>query len=88
MAECKNEFIRKLFHKSGAIRGKLNFISVGSKFKSQLEDLMEKLHSTGTSFIRYNSAEKPCNYISFLLQNPDLFICSSMIFCKGIQIAN
>ena len=27
-------------------------MSVGSKFKSQLEELMEKLISTGTSFVR------------------------------------
>lgn len=32
--------------------GKLNFISVGSKFRTQLNLLMEKLRSTGTSFIR------------------------------------
>ncbi|KAL8613682.1 hypothetical protein ACOMHN_029774 [Nucella lapillus] len=32
--------------------GKLNFVSVGSKFRKQLTVLMEKLRSTGTSFIR------------------------------------
>jgi len=32
--------------------GKLNFISVGSKFRSQLADLMMKLRSTGINFIR------------------------------------
>ena len=33
-------------------QGKLTFISVGSKFRTQLKQLMEKLGSTGTSFIR------------------------------------
>lgn len=52
--ECKNKFIQKLFQKASNSenRGKLNFISVGSKFKTQLGELMEKLRSTGTNFIR------------------------------------
>ena len=32
--------------------GKLTFVSVGGKFRSQLSELMSKLHSTGTHFIR------------------------------------
>uniref|UniRef100_A0A2M4BA63 Putative myosin class v heavy chain n=1 Tax=Anopheles marajoara TaxID=58244 RepID=A0A2M4BA63_9DIPT len=32
--------------------GKLSFISVGSKFKSQLGELLEKLRNNGTNFIR------------------------------------
>ncbi len=53
--ECKNGFIQALFthgQQATALKGKLAFLSVGSKFKSQLEELMEKLRSTGTSFIR------------------------------------
>ena len=52
--ECKNKFIQKLFQAAATPenRGKLNFISVGSKFKTQLGELMEKLRSTGTNFIR------------------------------------
>merc|ERR1719297_290305 len=52
--ECKNKFIQKLFQAAASPenRGKLNFISVGSKFKTQLGELMEKLRSTGTNFIR------------------------------------
>ncbi len=53
--ECKNKFIQALFtegQQATALKGKLTFLSVGSKFKSQLEELMEKLRSTGTSFIR------------------------------------
>ncbi len=47
--ECKNNFIKNLFprapeHDQSA--GKLNFISVGSKFRSQLADLLNKLRST------------------------------------------
>jgi len=53
--ECNNDLIHELFNDgtdSGQKRGKLTFISVGSKFQSQLKELMEKLRSTGTNFIR------------------------------------
>ena len=58
LQECKQTFVRSLFEgdqsKKGSEskKGKLTFVSVGSKFKTQLEELMEKLHSTGTSFVR------------------------------------
>jgi len=48
--ECKNQFIQNLFaSESDAIKqnsGKLNFISVGGKFRTQLTGLLEKLRST------------------------------------------
>ena len=53
--ECTNKFISSLFingDQSESQKGKLTFVSVGSKFKRQLEELMEKLRSTGTNFIR------------------------------------
>eukprot|EP00096_Caligus_rogercresseyi_P001057 TRINITY_DN1165_c0_g1_i1.p1 TRINITY_DN1165_c0_g1~~TRINITY_DN1165_c0_g1_i1.p1 ORF type:complete len:1290 (+),score=487.80 TRINITY_DN1165_c0_g1_i1:159-4028(+) len=56
--ESQNPFIQRLFASgrksslSGSGRGKLTFTSVGNKFKSQLGELMEKLRSTGTNFIR------------------------------------
>lgn len=54
--ECKNKFIQNLFSsETETIKqntGKLNFISVGSKFRTQLTGLLEKLRSTGTNFIR------------------------------------
>ncbi|RZF36972.1 hypothetical protein LSTR_LSTR004660 [Laodelphax striatellus] len=52
--ESQNPFLQSLFasSNSGSLKGKLTFISVGSKFKSQLSELMEKLKSTGTNFIR------------------------------------
>ncbi|CAF1034350.1 unnamed protein product [Rotaria sordida] len=53
--ESRNSFIKNLFPKAPEREqsaGKLNFISVGSKFRSQLADLMNKLRSTGISFIR------------------------------------
>ncbi|KAK7866674.1 hypothetical protein R5R35_006058 [Gryllus longicercus] len=52
--ESKNQFLHGLFATSslGQNKGKLTFDSVGSKFKSQLSTLMEKLRSTGTNFIR------------------------------------
>ncbi|XP_040569535.1 unconventional myosin-VI isoform X2 [Lepeophtheirus salmonis] len=54
--ESQNPFIQSLFASarstSGSMKGKLTFLSVGNKFKSQLEELMDKLRSTGTNFIR------------------------------------
>nr|XP_027213444.1 unconventional myosin-VI-like isoform X1 [Penaeus vannamei] len=53
--EAQNKFLQGLFAASGeshSARGKLSFISVASKFKLQLQELMDKLGSTGTNFIR------------------------------------
>ncbi|XP_055853454.1 myosin heavy chain 95F isoform X2 [Episyrphus balteatus] len=51
--ECENPLLKSLFPSGSNIsRGKLNFISVGSKFKTQLAELMEKLEKNGTNFIR------------------------------------
>lgn len=42
--ESANPLLKVLFaNGNSASRGKLNFISVGSKFKTQLGELMEKL---------------------------------------------
>ncbi|KAJ8921386.1 hypothetical protein NQ315_003002 [Exocentrus adspersus] len=50
--DSKNKLIQTLFSTSVAQKGKLTFISVGNKFKTQLAELMEKLRSNGTNFIR------------------------------------
>ncbi|CAK6969567.1 myosin VIa isoform X6 [Scomber scombrus] len=58
VSESKDRFIRQLFENSNNSKdvkqkaGKLSFISVGNKFKTQLNILLEKLRSTGSSFIR------------------------------------
>ncbi|KAM8832137.1 myosin VIa isoform 6-T6 [Spinachia spinachia] len=58
VSESKDGFVRELFENSNNSRdgkqkaGKLGFISVGNKFKTQLNILLEKLRSTGSSFIR------------------------------------
>lgn len=57
MLESSDELVRGLFEtnqngKTGQ-NGKLQLSSVSNKFKSQLSELMNKLNSTGTSFIRY-----------------------------------
>ncbi|CAB1342763.1 unnamed protein product, partial [Coregonus sp. 'balchen'] len=58
VSESKDRFIRELFENSNNTKdskqkaGKLSFISVGNKFKTQLNILLEKLRSTGSSFIR------------------------------------
>jgi Myosin heavy chain len=45
--ESKNPFLQSLFQESSSQnKGKLTFISVGSKFKTQLGELMDKLKST------------------------------------------
>jgi len=56
MLESGNSLIKQLFTSNAgdtsARRGKLNFLSVGSKFKIQLDELLGKLKNTCTSFIR------------------------------------
>ncbi|XP_076834565.1 myosin VIb [Brachyhypopomus gauderio] len=58
VCESKDKFVRNLFENNSNPKdskqkaGKLSFISVGNKFKTQLNLLLEKLHSTGSSFIR------------------------------------
>lgn len=55
--ESKNAFLQNMFKNGSNLsanmnKGKLTFISVGSKFRMQLSELMEKLKSTGTNFVR------------------------------------
>ncbi|XP_032513107.2 myosin heavy chain 95F isoform X2 [Danaus plexippus] len=52
--ESKNTFVQQLFENTdnSNAKGKLNFISVGAKFQSQLSQLMEKLKENGTNFVR------------------------------------
>uniref|UniRef100_A0AAY4AM60 Unconventional myosin-VI n=1 Tax=Denticeps clupeoides TaxID=299321 RepID=A0AAY4AM60_9TELE len=58
VCESKDKFVKDLFESlnnskdSKQKAGKLSFISVGNKFKTQLNLLLEKLCSTGSSFIR------------------------------------
>ncbi|XP_043075151.1 myosin VIa isoform X2 [Puntigrus tetrazona] len=58
VSESRDKFIGELFENSNHSKdtkqkaGKLSFISVGNKFKTQLNILLEKLHSTGSSFVR------------------------------------
>ncbi|VDK40121.1 unnamed protein product [Taenia asiatica] len=47
--ETKTWTLKKL---QSNVAGKINFISVGSKFKDQINDLITKLRSSGTNFIR------------------------------------
>ncbi|XP_029649118.1 unconventional myosin-VI isoform X3 [Octopus sinensis] len=51
--ESTDPLLKSIFAESTPVSGgKLNFISIGSKFRSQLQVLMAKLRSTGTNFIR------------------------------------
>ncbi|XP_015589785.1 myosin heavy chain 95F isoform X2 [Cephus cinctus] len=50
--ESSTTFLRTQFANQSCQKGKLTFISVGSKFKTQLGELMEKLKSNGTNFVR------------------------------------
>jgi myosin heavy subunit len=48
MSESRNSFLKNLFESSDVNlnKGKLAYMSVASKFRGQLDELMEKLHST------------------------------------------
>lgn len=50
--ESDNKLVKSLFATSESQKGKLSFISVGNKFKTQLAELMEKLRNNGTNFVR------------------------------------
>ncbi|XP_043272163.1 myosin heavy chain 95F isoform X2 [Venturia canescens] len=50
--ESSNTFLQTKFANHSSQKGKLTFISVGSKFKTQLGELMDKLKSNGTNFVR------------------------------------
>ncbi|XP_048478873.1 myosin heavy chain 95F isoform X9 [Plutella xylostella] len=52
--ESSSALVQQLFQTSdnNNAKGKLNFISVGSKFQTQLTQLMDKLKQNGTNFIR------------------------------------
>ncbi|ESO83449.1 hypothetical protein LOTGIDRAFT_133465 [Lottia gigantea] len=50
--DSKNKLVQKLFEGTKVQAGKLQFSSVGTKFRQQLTVLMQKLSSTGTNFIR------------------------------------
>ncbi|XP_050667536.1 myosin heavy chain 95F [Leptidea sinapis] len=52
--ESRNRLVQQLFENTdnNNAKGKLNFISVGAKFQSQLSQLMDKLKENGTNFIR------------------------------------
>lgn len=50
--DSNDALLKKMFEGTQVSTGKLNFISVGSKFRQQLVILMEKLKATGTNFIR------------------------------------
>lgn len=59
VVESKNPLVKAIYENNNdndkdakKTKGKLGFISVGSKFRDQLTLLLEKLRSTGTSFIR------------------------------------
>jgi myosin VI len=50
--ESENPLLKKLFSNSGGVttKGKLSFISVGSKFKTQLGELMDKLEKNVSEY--------------------------------------
>ncbi|OQR72193.1 myosin heavy chain 95F-like [Tropilaelaps mercedesae] len=53
--DSNNGFVKALFSgpaQSSSGKGKLRFVSVGAKFRKQLVELMNKLESTGTHFVR------------------------------------
>ncbi|KAK6628369.1 hypothetical protein RUM43_002181 [Polyplax serrata] len=66
--ESRNKFLQSLFpvtNNSQQKGGKLAFDSVGLKFKTQLGELMDKLESTGTSFVRCIKPNQKMNHHEF-----------------------
>ncbi|NXI05334.1 MYO6 protein, partial [Pachycephala philippinensis] len=69
ICESKDKFVRQLFEANTNNNkdlkqkaGKLSFISVGNKFKTQLNLLLEKLHSTVSIYIDVALCHKPTGY--------------------------
>lgn len=58
--ESSNSFLRTNFANTTCPKGKLTFISVGSKFKTQLGELMDKLKSNVRIFVIYYNAIDEC----------------------------
>lgn len=53
--ESDNKFLRTQFANHSLQKGKLTFISVGSKFKTQLGELMDKLKSNVSAKLSCNN---------------------------------
>ncbi|XP_055307856.1 myosin heavy chain 95F-like [Sitodiplosis mosellana] len=76
LQESANPFVKQLFtakNDSASLRGKLNLISIGSKLKSEMSELMEKLEQNATNYIhciKPNSRMTSCEFegISVLKQ--------------------
>ncbi|XP_060526267.1 myosin heavy chain 95F isoform X2 [Cylas formicarius] len=77
--DSKSKLIQTLFATSMAQKGKLTFISVGNKFKTQLQELMEKLRDNGTNFIR---CIKPNNKMVDMMFEGSL--CLMQLNCSGM----
>ena len=64
--DCRNKFIQNLFASEKETTkqntGKLNFISVGGKFRSQLTGLLEKLRSTVSLFFCLSIYNSECGW--------------------------
>lgn len=60
--ESGNKFLRTQFANQSCQKGKLTFISVGSKFKTQLGELMDKLKSN----VRIPSSSRSLSSFSFV----------------------
>lgn len=56
--DSSNKMLKTMFEGIQVSSGKLNFISVGSKFRSQLQTLMEKLKSTVSPVVSSLFVEK------------------------------
>ncbi|XP_022685723.1 unconventional myosin-VI-like [Varroa jacobsoni] len=78
--DSNNAFVKALFGAHGSSgKGKLRFVSVGAKFRKQLVELMNKLQSTGTHFVR---CIKPNNKMeSKTFEGPQVL---SQLGCSGM----
>jgi myosin VI len=90
--ECKNTFIQNLFQSqkdnSKQSAGKLNFISVGSKFRAQLTELLEKLRSTVSFyfFVYIEKRNRFQNLFHFKKGNQFYSLCKAKLEDGSIKV--
>lgn len=73
LQESANPFVKQLFtakNDSASLRGKLNLISIGSKIKSEMSELMEKLEQNVTLIRKNVTIESNLEFIDLLFSVP------------------
>ena len=99
MQESSNKLVQGLFSMLNSQKGKLTFISVGSKFKSQLGELMDKLNNNVSLFWGLKTRQfmllfyfKGTNFIRCIKPNNKMVdgqfdgqLCLTQLECSGMK---